>query len=91
MKGTTSFPIDNCNKREKNHFLVFVCFLNKINDFNILPEVYIVPSIDLNKNFKELENKSLVYKNPKGNRQVIQLCKLKKVKDRYLNKWKFFE
>ncbi len=42
LKGTTGFPFDNWVKKEKTHFLVFVSFLNKINNPQIVPETYIV-------------------------------------------------
>lgn len=32
LQGTTNFPIDNWVKKEGNHFLTFVSFLNKMDD-----------------------------------------------------------
>jgi hypothetical protein len=32
LAGTTGWPVDNVKKGRKNHFLVFVCFRNKIAD-----------------------------------------------------------
>jgi hypothetical protein len=85
--GKTNFPVDNLAKIEENHYLVFVSFLNKIDDPNCIPEIYIVPSKDLNKKYKELNDESLIYTNPKGNRNVVQLSRLRKLKPNYLNKW----
>jgi|WetSurMetagenome_2_1015567.scaffolds.fasta_scaffold41061_3 hypothetical protein len=82
IAGTTSWPVDNVTKIEKNHYLVFVSFMNKIRAPSILPEVYIVPSLNL---------KDYIYTNPKGNRKVVNLSELRKHKDLYLNKWEFFE
>lgn len=90
LKGTTCFPVDNRKKKEKNHYLTFVSFLNKMADTETTPEVYIVPSDKLNANYKELDGESLIYENPKGNRKVVRLRKLRKVKKLYLNNWKPF-
>ncbi len=90
LKGTTGFPVDNWDKKEKNHFLVFVSFLNKIDDPQIVPETYIVPSLDIDKSFRELDGKSLVYLTPSGTRKDVMLNKLRKLKDKYLHKWDYF-
>lgn len=91
LQGTSSFPIDNWDKKHKNHFLIFVSFIGKITDPSCLPEVYIVPSLELEKKHEELNGKSLIYKNPKGNRIVIQLSKLRKLKNKYKNKWNYLK
>src|SRR5213080_1590727 len=44
LAGTTSRPVDNVRAGKPNHYLVFVCFLGKINDLTVLPEVYVMPS-----------------------------------------------
>jgi hypothetical protein len=44
LAGTTSWPVDNVKMGRPNHFLVFVCFLGKITDLSVLPEVYVMPS-----------------------------------------------
>ena len=44
LAGTTSWPVDNVKAGKSNHFLVFVCFLGRISDLSILPEVYVMPS-----------------------------------------------
>ena len=44
LAGTTSWPVDNVKKVAKDHFLVFVSFLGKIEDHTVTPEVYVVPS-----------------------------------------------
>jgi len=90
LKGTTGFPVDNWVKKEKTHFLVFVSFLNKIDDPQIVPETYIVPSLDIDKSFRELDGKSLVYLTPSGTRKDVLLSNLRKLKNNYLHKWDFF-
>jgi hypothetical protein len=68
LSGTTLFPLDNFKERSKNHFIVFVSYLNKITDCTVNPEIYIVPSL-------KIEN--LMYRNPKGNRQGVNLSRLR--------------
>ena len=90
LRGKTNFSVENCHMKSDGHFLVFVSFLDKIEDPEILPEVYVVPSVDLDKTFDELDGKGLVYVNPKGNRPDVQLSKLRKLGDRYRNRWDYF-
>ncbi len=77
LSGKTLFPLDNFKDKEENHFIVFVSYLNKIDDCSSSPEIYIVPSDEI-----EL----LMYRNPKGNRKGINLSALRKEK-RHLNNW----
>lgn len=44
LAGKTSWPVDNIKAGKPNHFLVFVCFLDRIRDLTVVPEVYVVPS-----------------------------------------------
>lgn len=90
LRDTSCFPIDNWNKRDKKHFLAFVTFLNKIDDPCILPEVFIVPSLELEMEHDELKGKSIIYKNPKGNRIVVEYRRLKKLGSKYKNRWDYF-
>lgn len=90
LKDTSCFPIDNCDKIDKNHYLIFISYIKKIDDPKISPEVYIVPSVQLEKPQKALDGKSLVYRNPKGNRQVVQLSRLRKLKDKFQDQWQHF-
>ena len=90
LRGTSCFPVDNWKKKEKNHHLIFVSFLNRIKDPSCPPESYIVPSLDLDILQKELDGKSLVYRNPKGNRTVVELSRLRKVAHKYRDQWDFF-
>ena len=79
------FPLDNWTNSDKNHFIVFVSFLKKMNDLTIIPECYVVPAADILKKQKELDGESLLYQNPKGNRKGVQYCKLNKLRNKYLN------
>jgi hypothetical protein len=90
LKDASCFPIDNCFIREENHFLVFVSFVKKINDPKVMPEIYIVPSSELDETHEAIGNKAIVYKNPKGNRTVVELGRLRKLKDKYHDKWDYF-
>ena len=69
LAGTTSWPVDNVKKIARNHFLIFVSFLGKMNNHAVQPEVYIVPSKSLS---------PLVYHSPNGRRHVLQLSRMRK-------------
>ena len=90
LKDTTCFPIDNWTKKERTHFLIFVSFLRRIDDPKCVPEVYVVPSKELEQKHKELGDKSVIYRNPKGNRTVVELSRLRKVAKKYQDKWAYF-
>jgi hypothetical protein len=85
LRDTSSFPIDNWTKKDKTHFLVFVSFLNKIEDPLLVPEIYVIPANEL-----EQKKDELVYINPKGNRKVVNLGALRKFGMNYKNKWDYF-
>ena len=53
--------------------------------------IYIVPSTELERKHPELENKSVIYVNPKGNRKVVQLNRLRKLKHLYNDRWEYFK
>ena len=67
LAGTTSWPVDTVKERP-NHFLVFVCFKNRIADLTAVPEVYVVPS-------ERVEE--FTYSSPKG-RKTVELSWLRK-------------
>lgn len=48
LKNKTNWPI-NPKLKQKNHYYVFVCYLDKIDDLEVPPEVFIVPSVQINK------------------------------------------
>jgi hypothetical protein len=78
LAGKTCWPMDNFSKKGKNHFIILVSFLNKINDHNITPECWVIPSNKVEK---------LFYVNPKGNRQVIDRHKIIKLGSKYKDNW----
>ena len=78
LAGTTSWPVDNVKKVNKDHFLVFVSFLGKIADHTVSPEVYVVPS-------KRLA--PLVYHSPNGKRHVLQLSRMRKDGTQFRDAW----
>lgn len=78
LAGKTSFPVDNVKKGKAGHFIVLVCFLGKIEDTSVLPEVYVVPSIDL---------PTFIYTSPKG-RRVIPLSRMRRPEGKkYKDAW----
>lgn len=78
LAGTSNWPVDNLREGGKKHFIAFVTFLGKISDPSVAPEVYIVPSDQVS---------SLVYRNPAGNRRVIQLGRARKEWAQYKDAW----
>lgn len=81
IRQKTMFPIDNVSddKKKSNHFLIFISYLSEFYNEKVLPEIYIVPSLEL--------TDDLIYRNPKGNRQGVNLSKLRKNKDKYSDNW----
>jgi hypothetical protein len=77
LAGMTSWPVDNIGDGEPNHFLVFVCYLGRISDTRIAPEVYVVPSRDV---------AHLIYVSPKG-RRVVPLGRMRKQGAKYRDAW----
>lgn len=90
LKDSSCFPIDNIKKKDKKHFLIFISFKKKINQPDCIPDVFIVPSDELFNKHDELDGEIIVYKNPKGNRTVVEYSRLKKLSAKYKDKWDFF-
>jgi hypothetical protein len=78
IAGKTPWPTDNLRLFGENHFIIFISFLGKINDYSVLPEVYIVPS-------ERLE--SLIYRNPNQTRQGVQLSTIRSEGSDFRNNW----
>jgi hypothetical protein len=76
LAGKTCWPIDNFRERER-HFLVLVCYLGKISEPSIAPEVYIVPSDAI---------PSLTYSAP-GGRKTVELSTMRKRGAHYKDAW----
>jgi len=49
LAGKTGWPVDHAIEAKAAHFLVFVCYCGKIEDMELLPEVWVVPSTSLAK------------------------------------------
>lgn len=47
LAGKTGWPADNLRVVGDRHFIVLICYLNKIADPTFLPESYVVPSAKL--------------------------------------------
>ena len=78
LAGKTCWPMDNFKKVLPNHFIVLVCFMDKISDEQTIPECWIIPSNRVER---------LLYRNPKGNRQVINRHKIRKLAPELLENW----
>lgn len=81
LAGKTIFPLDNFKASEENHFIVFVSYLNRIEDCTSNPEIHIVPSVEI---------AALMYHNPKKTRKGINLSILRREK-KYLNNWELLK
>jgi len=77
LSGKTGWSIDNVKRVEQTHFLIFVCFLGKIENLQTIPEVYIVPSMVL---------APLVYQAP-GGRRLVLLSTLRREGRPYQDAW----
>lgn len=77
LAGKTGWPVDNVKEAKKEHFLVFVCYHGKISDVEISPEVWVIPS-------KDLDN--FIYLAP-GGRKLVQRSKLLQDAKDYYHKW----
>lgn len=78
IAGTTLWPTDNVRKFAKNHFLIFVSFLGKIDNYSIQPEIYVVPSEHL---------EPLLYRNPKRTRVGLQVALMRKDGKEFRDAW----
>ena len=81
MAGTTLWGMDNFSTAKRSHFIVLVSFLDKMDDEKILPECWIIPSIEV---------KKLLYHNPKGNRKGIGRWFIRQFQERYKENWSLF-
>jgi hypothetical protein len=77
LAGKTGWPVDNFRDKQK-HFLIFICFLDEIDNPQVAPEAYIVPSNEV---------ATLIYNAP-GGRKLVRLSKLRATNDKYRDAWK---
>ena len=80
MKGKTSWPIRD-RDASRSHYYVFVSFLDRIDDPQVLPEIYVVPSTSV-------RNLKAEHKN--SGREFVQLRKLRPKSKRYRDNWSVF-
>lgn len=76
--GTTGFFVDNQLEARAAHFVVFVSFLNKIEDPTVPPAVFVVPSGDV---------RTLARTAP-GGKSVVSLTSLRRSGAGYQDAWK---
>ena len=81
LAGKTLWALDNLSDPTENHFIALVSFLDRIHDCTVAPEVYILPSDEVER---------FIYRNPKGNRKGIRLSTMRREGTKYCNAWKQF-
>ena len=72
LAGKTSWPVDNFRDK-KNHFVALICFKGQIEQLDTVPEVYIVPSADVDG----------VTLHCPGGRKVIQYSRMRRDGTKY--------
>lgn len=90
LRDKSNFPVDNCTKRADTHFIIFVCYKNLIADPDSMPDVFVVPSKELDKTRSALDGESLVYCTPDKKRKLVQYGRLLKMAKEFQNRWDFF-
>ena len=78
LAGKTGWPVDNVKEAKKQHFLVFVCYCGKIDEIEVLPEVWIIPSTKL---------APFIYHAPGRGRKVVPRSKLLQDAKEFRNAW----
>jgi len=48
LKNKTNFPLQ-AKRKAKNHFYVLVSYLNRFDNLYLQPDVFIIPSLEINK------------------------------------------
>jgi len=77
LAGTTAWPVDNLKRGSRGHFIVFVCFRNRIGDPLVSPDIYVLPSTSVRK---------LIYKAP-GGRKLVRVATLRGASAKFQNAW----
>jgi hypothetical protein len=81
IAGKTLWPLDNFSKPTKNHYIALVSFLDRIGEPSVAPEVYILPSDEI---------ETFIYRNPKGTRKGINLSRMRHYGQKYKDAWAQF-
>ncbi len=61
VQGYSSLIVNNVSSKP-NHYIVFVVYNNKFRDINILPEFFVVPSVDIESLQKVFKTEKRIYK-----------------------------
>ncbi len=77
LSGKTGWPVDNVKEAKSGHFMIFVCYGDKIKELEVSPEVWIIPSTELVR---------FIYYAP-GGRKVVQRSKLLREAQDFRNSW----
>ncbi|MGA2257414.1 MAG: hypothetical protein ABSG53_22375 [Thermoguttaceae bacterium] len=77
LAGTTGWPVDNLGDGNERHFIVFVCFLDKIQDPEVVPHVWVVPSLEVDR---------LKYLAP-GGRKLVRVSELRAKGGKFKDAW----
>ena len=75
-RGTTGWWVNNVKTRNPDHYVVFVGYKNRMTDVDELPDVWVIPSEDLDKFIR-----------PNPNNKVVGPEKLKQFGSHYRNAW----
>ena len=78
LAGRTNWPIGNVRNVTPGHFLALVCYNNRIADPAYLPEVWIVPSEDMER---------FVYTAPTSRMRVIPRATMEAIGMKYRDAW----
>ena len=77
LAGTTGWPVDNLAVGKAGHFIAFVCYMGHIDDPEVPPSVWIVPSTDV---------LQFVYNAP-GGRKLVRVSELRAKGSEFKNAW----
>lgn len=61
LSGKTTYRLPNLKKIDKSHYFVFVSFKDEIKNIAVIPDIFVVPSIDIPILFKQQKNQSSLY------------------------------
>lgn len=77
LAGKTGWPIDNIGAGNSKHYIVFVCFMGKIEDTDSSPLVWVVPSLKVS---------ALTYEAP-GGRKLMRVSTLRDRGSEFRDAW----
>ena len=77
LAGKTGWPVDNATEARPKHFVVFICYCGKIDQIEVQPEIWVVPSTKL---------APFIYHAP-GGRKLVQRTTLARDGKEFRNAW----